>query len=196
MIKKDQLIEAGKILKPHGYKGELNAICDYPAEILSDNEIPVVFYLDGIATPFFPAAVRSKGEEGLLVRFDGIDSDKQARELVNHPFYLLRRDVANFCGVEEDEIEDNEDSDDRFSGYKVIDVNHGAIGTAGEFIPGVEYDYLAVSTPGGHEIMIPWIDEMVESWDDEQQILDVSLPAGLLDTFAPGEFQDSAETED
>lgn len=196
MIKNDQLIEAGKILKPHGYKGELNAICNYPAEILSDNEIPVVFYIDGIATPFFPAAVRSKGEEGLLIRFDGIDSDKQARELVNHPFYLLRRDVANFCGVEEDEIEDNEDSDDRFSGYKVIDVNHGAIGTAGEFIPGVEYDYLAVTTPGGHEIMIPWIDEMVESWDDEQQILDVSLPAGLLDTFAPGEFQDSAETED
>ena len=187
MISSKEVIEAGQVLKPHGYKGELNAVADFPAEIFDAPELPVIFDIDGILTPFFLESVRGKGSEGLLLKFDGMDSDTQVRRLVNRVFYLRRTDVAEILGVDPDELDDS--GYDDIAGYDVIDSKFGRIGRIDSVESGVEYDYLSVTTEKKSEILIPCVEDYILDIDDNLRIVSISLPDGFLANYAPGEFK-------
>lgn len=183
MIQEKELIEAGKFLKTHGLKGELNAYTEYDAEIL-DQGYPVIVDMDGIFVPFYVASIRPKGLHGSLILLDGIDSIDKAKPFVNKTIWILRKDLADFLEVEEDEL----DEEMEFIGYDLYDQNDNLIGEIVGFDDSTPNWLLLVTPVDGDEediIYIPFaeelvIDEKVSENPEEKSYLKIQIPEGLL----------------
>ena len=75
--------------KLHGYKGNVN--------IYNDNNIPLFlndiefFYIqdNNELIPYFSVSVRLKKKNVLLVRFEDVDSEKEALKILKKKVYLL-----------------------------------------------------------------------------------------------------------
>ena len=185
MIEEKSIISAGKFLKPHGLKGELNVLVEFDSEILEE-DYPIIVDVDGIYVPFYAESVRPKGHFSSLVKLQGVDSQEETRPFVNKEFYMLRRDVAEFLDIDEDEL----GMDDEFVGYKVYDDVHGYIGTV-EDVDSSTANMLLLVRPDAEDadiIYIPFdpdfITSIEESEDRSERRMNLNLPAGLLDLNA------------
>lgn len=176
---------AGKFLKPHGLQGELNAVTEYPAEILEEG-FPLIVDMDGIYVPFYVASFRPKNTFGSLIRIDGVDTAEDARKFVNKEFFLRRTDVAAFLQMEVDEIETEED----FTGYKLYDQNNDYVGRI-EYVDYTTANILLHVKPDGAEddseiIYVPIDDslilaEYIDEENPEENALQVEIPHGVID---------------
>ena len=180
MIKEQDILQAGKFLKPHGLDGELNVLTEYNSEIL-ENGYPLIVDLDGIYVPFYTSGVRTKGEFSSLVSIDGVDCVEEARKFVNKLFYMLKKDIAEYLDVDEDELIFDED----FIGYEVEDAKLGRIGVVKDIDDSTENVLLIVDpNNGGEEIYIPFVDEFIhhidEADEDGKGKIVMQLPEGLL----------------
>ena len=189
MIEEKDIVQAGKFLKPHGLKGELNAVLDYDAEILEE-DYPLIVDMDGIYVPFYAESVRPKGHFSSLVKLEGIDSVEDTRRFVNKQFYLMRRAVAELLDMEEDELRTEEE----FVGFKVFDRELGYLGRVEELDTSTD-NLLLLVRPEGEEgaedpdlIYIPFnadlISEVIEKEDPRDSELHLDLPEGILDLNA------------
>lgn len=182
MIEKKDLIQAGHLFKPHGYKGEINAILDFPREFFRPDETPVFMDVDGMPVPFFLSDIRPKGENTLLT-FCGLQSLEDVRPYVNKTLYCLKKDIALFLDVPEDEIELQEDE---LIGFEVVEARSGKkIGVVSEIREGKEYDYLVIDNISDPEndLLIPLIDEFIDYYEENEDgggIISLNLPEGLL----------------
>lgn len=187
MIEENEIIEVGKFLKPHGLKGELNAVLDYDAEILERN-FPIIVNMDGIFVPFYAESVRPKGHFSSLVKIEGVDSQEEARKFVNKIFYLRRTELASFLDVNEDELMIDED----LVGFKVYDESIGYLGRVEEIDDSTENVLLLVRPDRSDTeedeqdiLYIPFnedlITEIIEKDDPEDSELHLDLPKGILD---------------
>ena len=167
-----QLLEVGEFGKPHGIKGEISAMIDVDGiEIEADDF--VFAEIDGLDVPFRVAGVRYKGA-GYLLTLKGINNENEASMLANKPL-LMECDPA-----------DLEDDDDRIyledlKGFELKD-SGAPIGTIKDYIEPTEHNPLfVVQTPAGNEIYVPASEELSADIDVENQIIDMDLPAGLVD---------------
>lgn len=184
MIEEKQLYEVGQLFKPHGYKGEINASLDLPEDFYRPDSTALFMEIDGVYVPFFLNSIRSKGKEYLL-SFEDLPSLEEIKPYVNKSLYCLKKEVAAFYDLEEDElIDDNPE----YVGYDVIDSKTGkTIGQIEEIQESKEYDYIIVRTDeGGEPLMIPFIEEfIVEIIDSDEEekngVILVHLPEGMLE---------------
>lgn len=174
MITQDEIIEIGKFLKPHGLKGELNAVCDLDDEFFT-GDYPLVVEMDGIFVPFFPESVRPKGKEAILIKLEGVDSADDARPFVNKAIWAKRDDVVEFAG----------DSDlllsDEFEGYAITDKKRGPVGVVQSVDDSTANVLFVVERPDGAVVYIPVAEEFILEVDDETKTISMNLPEGLLD---------------
>lgn len=180
MIEEKDLILAGKFLKPHALKGELNVVSDYDSEIF-DEDYPVIVSMDGIYVPFYVESYRKKGLFGCLLKLDGVDSVEEARSFVNKNIYLLKRDVAEFLQIDEDELVMADD----FEGFEVYDRNLGYIGKVVELDDSTDNLLLIVDSPEYGEVYLPYADEFIDAVtqadeNGENGRIDMNLPEGII----------------
>lgn len=185
MIEEKDIIEAGKFLKPHGLKGELNAVLEYPAEIL-ESDYPLIVSMDGIFVPFYAESVRPKGHFSSLIKLQGVDSVEEARKFVNHNFYFRRSDVAEFLNMDVEDIQ----TEDDFVGYKVYDKNLGYLGVVEELDASTENVLLLVRPESDDDeeaelLYIPFNDELIDNIEEDEETgegeIHFDLPKGILD---------------
>ena len=185
MITEKEIIEAGKFLKPHALKGEMNAFCEYDNDILEQG-FPLIVDMDGIYVPFYVKSVRPKGLHGSLILIDGVESVDDTSRFINKPFYLMRSDVAEYMEVEEDEL----DQADDFIGYLVEDPEAGVVGKVVDVDDSTANILLVVQPDeedGEDVIYIPFAEDLiedVEDYDDDSEIpgkIIMKIPEGLLD---------------
>lgn len=88
MISNDEVFRIGKLGKPHGVKGEVNL----NIELFDGDDLGeyLVLQMDGIMVPFFIEELRWRSDDTALVKFEGIDTQERARELVNTEVFLPR----------------------------------------------------------------------------------------------------------
>lgn len=174
MIKREELIEIGKFQKTHALKGELNALLDVDAEFASEGHALIV-EMDGIFVPFFTESVRPKGAESCLIKLKGIDTQENARELVNKEIYGLREELKEFFGDEERE------SAGDFVGYTINDRGLGAIGTITDIDFSTANVLFIVDGPKEETLYIPAAEEFIDSIDQEGKTIHMNLPEGLIE---------------
>ena len=98
MIRREDTVVIGRILKTHGINGEVVANIDYDIS-LSDLTC-IVLDMDGILVPFFLNSLRQRSAESLLLKIDGINDEVQASEIVNHDIFAQKREL---------DLEDNDE---------------------------------------------------------------------------------------
>ena len=142
--------------------------------------------MDGIYVPFYVKSVRPKGLHGSLILIDGVESVDDTSRFINKPFYLMRRDVAEYMEVEEDEL----DQADDFIGYLVEDPEAGVVGKVVDVDDSTANILLVVQPDEEDEenvLYIPFAEDLiedVEDYDDDSEIpgkIIMKIPEGLLD---------------
>lgn len=178
MIKEQSIKSVGKIQKTHGLKGELNMILSISPEFFEDDN-PMILEIDGIYVPFYAESIRPKGATTDLVKLDGIDSEEEARKLVNKEIYAIADDLKEF-------IRNNKDGDDELYspnaliGMDVIDATNGNIGKVSDVDDNTANILLVVDSPDDRKIYIPLVDDFIIGIDPENNIIDVNIPEDLL----------------
>lgn len=177
MIKEDEISAIGKLQKTHALKGELNVLLDIEPEYLQEGN-PAIIDIDGIYVPFYAESIRPKGNFSYLVKFQGIDSEFEARKFVNKVVFALRDKLKDF-------ISENYDEDfellDELIGYEIEDTEFGKIGKVVDIDTNTENQLFIVETPSGKTIFIPLAEDFILEMDRSEKKILMDLPQGLLD---------------
>ena len=155
-----------QVLKSNGKDGELvlGFVTVDPEEI--DLREPVYIEDDGLPVPYFFESFQRRGNTKAIVRITGVRSLEDAEELVGRPVYADD-------GIYEEEEES-------FEGWQLLDQEGRTVGRiAGyEDIPGNLC--LAVETPSGTEVLVPFHEDLLIEADPDSQVLRLTIPEGLL----------------
>ena len=170
MIKKEDVYKLGMFNKPHGIHGELSftftddifdrADCDY-----------LICELDGIFVPFFIEEYRFRSDSTALVKLEGIDSAERARMFTNVEVYFPAKFV--------EEVTPGDLSWDFFVGFRMEDLHHGPLGEIVD-VDTTTMNTLFVVDKEGEELLVPAQEAFIVGVDQEQKLVTVDLPAGLL----------------
>ncbi|MXV14906.1 ribosome maturation factor RimM [Hufsiella ginkgonis] len=163
----------GYITKTKGLKGEVQVFFEFgePEELDLDS---VFIEINGKLVPYFTSSYKLQANQTGNFFFDDVDTIEKAQAIIRKKIYLPNDKMP-------------EKNEDEFlitdlKGYIVHDEAHGELG---EIIEIHEYpqQYIAVVPYKSREIMFPLIDEIIKEIDDEEGILHVTLPEGLIGIY-------------
>lgn len=166
------LLKVAQVLKSNGTDGELvMGFRDIAPEDLDLKE-PVFIIFDGLPVPFYIESFASRGTAKALVRLTDVRDIRDAEELTGKAVYI--KDDGD--GSEEDNLEG-------LVGWTVMDSSHNEIGIISDFydIPG--NPCIEVGTVSG-TVMIPLHEDLVISFDEDDKILEMVIPDGLLQSVS------------
>ncbi len=170
---KEEAFYIGYITKTKGLKGEVQMYFEF--EAYEDLELDVLFVeMNGKMVPFFVDKHKLYPNSTALFYFEDIDHIDKAQPLVKKKVYLP---LSKMPERGEDDFTYND-----LKGYSVSDETHGQLG---EIIEVNEYPQQFVATVlyQEKEILFPLNEDMIVEIDEEEKILYVDLPEGLLDLY-------------
>ena len=172
MIDKSSCTNIGECVKRHGVKGELIIRLNPQLSIDSIDAEFMHFELDGGLVPFKVDTIRSKNSSDILVAFYDTENENTVNRLITSQVYVENSDLQI----------DTSDSNDltSFIGWKAKDVNSGELGVITDVIK-ITNNPLFVIDKQGSELLIPANDDLVSDVDNENRIITLTLPEGLLD---------------
>jgi len=174
MIKKEDILPIGKLIKPHGLRGELSF--EFTTDIFDEIEAPYfICEIECIFVPFFIESYRFKNKNSGLVKFEGVDSDSDAKELSKVNIYLERTLLP--AGFSDEDLK----GIDFYTGYQITDQNGKIIGEIISIDDSTENILFNVQSGSGGEILIPASDDYILEVDDDGKIIRMDIPEGLLD---------------
>lgn len=177
MIQGSEIIEIGHLIKTHGIKGEMNAILDVDIEIF-DHTSCLIFDIDGIYVPHFVQSVRPKGSSSCLIMIEEIKSEEEAKLLVDKSIFILKNEYDDFIKLISGEEGGGYASD--FIGYKIVDESLGDIGIIDDIETSTE-NALFIVTTDNDSVYIPITEDFITAIDDDNKIIEMSLPSGILE---------------
>ena len=172
-IPKADCTQIGFFRKTHGVHGEL--VLEFEPEFEYSVEEANRFFieLEGLLVPFFIAenGFRFKSSNSAIIKLDWVDTEDYARRLVGTSVWLFNNEIV---------LEEDETAVSLFVGFMLEDEKLGEIGKitsvddfSGNLVLTVDYK--------GAEILVPFNEDFLISADDEQKILKLNLPDGLID---------------
>lgn len=174
MIVREEIIPVGKFNKPHALKGELNMLLDIDPKYFEEGN-PLIVDYEGIFVPYYLDSIRTKGKTSYLIKLSGVDSEEEATAFVNKDIYILKKDAEEW--LDSDEI----DSEDLI-GFKVYDtISRKNIGEIIEIDDSTQNIVLILKSEAGEEIYVPANDDLIDDIDEENKLITMTLPEGLLD---------------
>ena len=163
-----------RVSKTFGQNGELalSLYDTFPQEYeLSE---PLFVIIDKLAVPLFCNRFQRRGQNGAIVGFEDLDTERRASELAGEGLIYL-----------EDLV-----------GYRIhLASNKGQAASAPSSDPSKtpEEDYIEAfidgenplfkAQIGGREVLIPAVDEFITDIDEEQRTIEFDLPEGLLELY-------------
>lgn len=165
--------KVGKILKPHGNKGQLNVTIFFDLEKLQTESLFVE--IDGYLVPFFIDYSNSNLKiNPSIVKFTYINNVDESVFLTNHnvyiPFVFLKKDVDEYLTDYENFIID----------FDFIDKKNKFIGKVIDFIDNKK-NPLFVLFNSGKEILLPYNAIEILQTNYEKKYVIISFPESLLD---------------
>lgn len=157
----------------HGVHGDLVLEFESGFEWSVEGAERFLLEIDGLLVPFFlkEGGFRFKSTKTAILSFDWVETEKYARRLVGCPVFLFQNEIVD---------EPEEQMVSRFLHFTLFDEKLGEIGsiTAIDDFSGNLVFYVRHN---GEEILVPYNEDFLISVDNEQKILKLNLPDGLID---------------
>lgn len=172
-MKQEEAFYIGYFTKTKGLKGEIQLFFEF--ENYEELELDVLFVdINGKLVPFFVSKLKVYPNSTALFYFDDIEHIDDAQKLVKKKAYLP---LTKMPVRDDDEFEFKD-----LKGFLVSDENHGEIG---EILEVIEYPQQFVATVlyKEKEILFPLNEDFILEIDDEENVLYVELPDGLIDLY-------------
>lgn len=173
-MQKEDCFYLGKIVSKFSFKGEVlvKLETDDP-EIYEEMESVFVEYNNNLV-PFFIERSKLHKSELLRVKFEDIDSEEDADDLIKSTLYLPLDLLP--------ELDENQFYFHDIIGYQVKDLKKGSIGTI-TAINDMTSQALFEIDFNGNQILIPVNDSFIHKLDKDQKLLIVDAPEGLIDLY-------------
>lgn len=167
-------IYIGQIAKLHGYKGGVSLFLDvtHPEEYMDMESFFIE--IDGILTPFFVESFKLKNKGFAAVKFQGVDSEQEARSLLKKKVFIPETELR--------ELDESNFYDHEVIGYEVEDVVKGEIGKV-TAIADLKQNPLLVIEFKDKEILLPIFEGLIVKVDRKLKRLKVKAPDGLIDLY-------------
>ena len=171
MIRQEEVFRIGRIGKPHGVKGETSF--QFTDDVFDRVDADyLILQVDGILVPFFMEEYRFRSGDTALMKFEGIDTLEQARNLTNCEVFFPRA----LAEGQTDEV-----SWAQLTGMQLINnQNEQCIGTVSSVDDSTENVLLVINDEKGEELLIPAVESFIKDIDMEERKIRVELPVGLL----------------
>ena len=175
----DGLHQIAQILKSNGTSGDvIFSFRDMDPEDLEVEE-PVFIFFDGLPVPFYIESFSKKGKSKAVVRLSDIRTYEDACELAGRGVFA---ESAIYEGIVEDSMSS------AIVGWTVKDKDNNVIGIVEEYldIPGNPCLEVSLSpaykekSPGNDTVMIPLHEDLILSVDEEDGVIIMTLPSGLI----------------
>ena len=168
MIREEEVYKIGKLGKTHGVKGEVSFLFDDDVFDRVDADY-LILMIDGILVPFFMEEYRFRSDTTAIVKFCDIDTQERARELTGCDVYFPRAltdsDKGSISWAE-------------IVGYSIVDANTGR--TVGK-IASIDDSTINILFCLEDGTLIPASEELITDIDQENRIITINIPQGLLD---------------
>lgn len=169
---KEETFNLGYISKTRGLNGEIVAFLDvdYPEEY---SELELMFIeIDQTLVPFFIEDIKITNSGFANFKFEDIDTDEEAKELVKCGIYLPNELLADLA-------------DDQFYyheivGYQLIDNISKQTAIIKQVVEYPNNKLLEVNY-NNEDILIPFHDDFIVSINKENKQLIMNIPEGLFD---------------
>ncbi len=169
MQKKDCFL-VGTVSKLHGYKGDVNI---YTNNTLFNFNLINYFLIDQKNTlvPYFITQARRTKNHIILVNFEDINSENEAKKILKKEVYLPIKLIPKNS--------QNETSDKQLIGFKVIDIMLAELGKI-SYINSKTAQKLIYVCKNGKEFSFPLHKQFVKEIDIKARIMRVKIPKELL----------------
>lgn len=172
----DNYIAIGTTKKPFGVQGELKVEVD--DAFLEDFLRAKVLFVNtkGKPVPYFVEAISEKS--ATLVKFEDINSKEAANQIGGQQLFLRSQDI-----IPEDDrqlIVEASLAYGRLVKFQILDQELGAIGTIDEIVEFPQQE-MAVVNYRQKEVLIPLNEALIVSIDQDERVVHMRLPEGLLD---------------
>ncbi|HYQ59010.1 MAG TPA: hypothetical protein VEP89_16825, partial [Draconibacterium sp.] len=128
--------------------------------------------LDGLLVPFFVEkdGFRFRSSKSAIVKFDWVDDEKYAKRLIGAGAYLFHSEI----------IDEQDETESTFEGLMLIDSKLGEIGAI-DHVDDYSGNIVFTVSYRGEELLIPFHEEMLVSYNEIENSLTLNLPEGLID---------------
>lgn len=165
-------LTVARLVKTQGRRGEVAAqlLTDFPDRLARRRE---VWLWDGAGEPRRVEVERAWPHKGFLVfQFAGCDSMTHAQKLVGLEVQIPRAEAAP--------LDAGQHFLDELVGCRVVERASGAeLGRVRELVATGGGSLLAVETPAGRELLIPFAEEFCPRIAPAEKLIEVVLPEGL-----------------
>lgn len=176
MIRPEEVVKIGAFLKTHGLQGEIVMTSGLDVPELNLLKC-IVVEIDGLLVPFFIENLRLRGSSSYLIKFQGIDNIDDTDIIIGKDACALKLDLA------ENNIMDDDDNIylDNLIGYEVSDLSVGSLGIFKDYDDSTQNIVAIVNNGDSGQILIPFVEEFVDSIDVKSKKIVMDLPHGLVD---------------
>ena len=163
----------GKIIKPHGFDGKVNAYLDTDDPYFYDGLEMVFVNHNNNPVPYFLEQIIIKSNKA-TIKFQDVDDADTAAVLVQKEMYLPLSALPPLTGKKFYYHE--------VKGFFVIDIERGPLGAVENVL---EYPNQAVLQimVNEKEVLIPVSDEVIRKVDRSKREIEVKAPDGLLEIY-------------
>jgi 16S rRNA processing protein RimM len=168
-----RFIDVGFIRKSYGYKGDVKLEIE---DIYLDDVLETRFLLvgiDGLKVPFRIESLET--DKDWIAKFHGVDDPSDTEKIVGKALFLTEKDIKHAKKY----IDEDEDKNEWVQ-YSIKDLESGQVHQIIE-IREFPQQLMAVIEKEGKEALIPLSDQLIDHIDDQEKLIVMNLPEGLLD---------------
>ena len=164
----------GKIVKKYSFKGELLAKLDTDEPAIYENLDAIFIDLNNTLIPFFVEKSQLHKSDLLRLKFDDIDNEEDAEELLKSDLYLPLELLPKLGG--------NKFYFHEIINFQLVDENFGHVGIIRGVNDSTAQALFEVDREG-IEILIPINDDFIKKIDRVNKNITVNTPEGLIELY-------------
>jgi len=161
------LVEIGYFSKTQGIKGHL--ILRTELEFFFEEVNALFIDSEGSRAPYFVSEIKDTNN-GLVVLLEEINAIEKAKQLIGKKVFIDSKFLAG----------QSEEQD--WMGYELIDKNFGSLGNITE-VNDTGYQLLVSINYKDKEIILPMVEEFIESIDEAAKKIHYNSPEGLIEIY-------------
>jgi len=173
-MKKDELFQAGKIVRTFGSKGELVVQFDDVSPEIYNKLESVFIKINENLVPFSIDSIQLRPKKQAVVRFHDVNETDDAELFVGSLLFLPLSFLPPLSG--------NKFYYHEVKGFAVIDKEKGLIGII-EDVLDLQHQAIIQIRLGGKEILVPISDDIIKKVDRENRQIEIEAPEGLIDIY-------------
>ncbi len=168
----DECYYLGRVTKAWGVKGQLMLFLDVDAPEEYAGLDSAFVEIKGLLLPIFFHIDQLNGNRAIVTIEDS--TPDEAAKLIGHDLYLPLSLLPKLSG--------NQFYFHEVTGFRVVDSQHGDIGTIEQVIEYPAQPLFQINK-NGTEVLIPVIDQVIDRVDRESKTIFITAPNGLIELY-------------